>query len=432
MALSARVIAKALSQPRDAPFVNRVKIELHRNPNFPIPNTWIAGMGRAARKCNLCEELLSRKPNSLNELYRGRAPWEESPATFNFTELPNSKANSTEQQLKGAAEEAMRKVFTEGCTEYFTDGSVDNSIPATGVGVFSTNFTGSWRISNTCSTLQTKLIAILKALEHSLSNGNGAVVIHTDSKSALQAIRREDMKENSLLMSSIVACLELHKVQSGPVCLHWIPCYIGIPGNESADRLANGSLRRDTIAIKVQRSLGQVKTVAKEYEKKSQIENHQMWTDNNARSVTWYQQATHMNPHPIVNSTTRNLLTIIHRLRLGYRCTWEIVNQEEMECNYCEQVTEEPLLHYLLKCEATDDLRRTVRKWPHDANMPDATEKATEMVFSNIEKIEETKAMLLECSLPGNNLSKSFSERWGNALVGWGLSFVAVTTFKAS
>ena len=135
-ALNAPVIARALSQPRDAPFVNRVKFELRRNPNFPIPNTWLAGMGRAARKCNLCEELLSRKSNSLIELYRGRAPWEEFPATFNFTELPNSKANCKEQQLKGAAEEAMRKVYTEGCTEYFTDGSVDNSIPAMGAGGF--------------------------------------------------------------------------------------------------------------------------------------------------------------------------------------------------------------------------------------------------------------------------------------------------------
>ena len=177
-ALNVHVIVRALSQPRDVPFNNRVKIELRRNPYFPIPNTWIAGMGKAARKCNLCKELLSRKPSSLNEVYGGRAPWEESPATFNFTELPNSKANCTEQQLKGAAEEAMRKVYTEGCREYFTDGSVDNSIPTTGAGVFSTNFSGSWRLSNTCSPLQTELIAVLKALEHSLNNGNGAVVIH--------------------------------------------------------------------------------------------------------------------------------------------------------------------------------------------------------------------------------------------------------------
>ena len=129
--------------------------------------------------------------------------------------------------------------------------------------------------------------------------------------------------------------------------------------------------------------------MAKEYEKKSQIENHQMWTDKNARSATWYRQA-----------TTRNLQMIIHRLRLGYKYTWEIVHPEETECKYCKQVTEEPLLYYLLECKVTDDLPRTVRKPPHDANMPDATEKVTEIVFSIIEHIEEVKDMLLECSSP--------------------------------
>ena len=114
-ALNIHVVGKALSQLRDAPFTNRVKIELCRNPNFPISNTWIAGTGRAARKCILCRELLSRKPKNLNELYRSRAPWEDFLATFNYMELPNSKANCTEQQLKGTAEEAMRKVYTEGC-----------------------------------------------------------------------------------------------------------------------------------------------------------------------------------------------------------------------------------------------------------------------------------------------------------------------------
>ena len=140
--------------------------------------------------------------------------------------------------------------------------------------------------------------------------------------------------------------------------------------------------------------------MAKEYEKISQIENHQMWTDKNARSATWYQQALHMNSHPIVKSTTRSLQMIIHHLRLGYKCTWEIVNPKERECKYCEQVTEEPLLHYLLECEVTDDLRRTVRKPPRNADMQNTTEKATEMVFSIIEHIEEAKDMLLECPPP--------------------------------
>ena len=42
-ALNVCVIAKVLSQPSDATSVNRVKIEIRRKPNFPIPKTWIAG-----------------------------------------------------------------------------------------------------------------------------------------------------------------------------------------------------------------------------------------------------------------------------------------------------------------------------------------------------------------------------------------------------
>ena len=57
--LNVCVIVKAQSQAGDAPFVNKVKIELSRNPNFPIPNTWIAGVGRATRKCYHCGEFLS-------------------------------------------------------------------------------------------------------------------------------------------------------------------------------------------------------------------------------------------------------------------------------------------------------------------------------------------------------------------------------------
>ena len=37
------------------------------------------------------------------------------------------------------------------------------------------------------------------------------------------------------------------------------------------------------------------------------------------------------------------------------------------------------------------------RNPPHNENFPDPTKKATEMVFSIIENIEEAKNMLLEC-----------------------------------
>ena len=191
MALNVCIIAKALSQQRDAPFKTRVKIELRRNINFPIPNTWLAGMGAAARACNMCKELLDRKSNCMFDLYRVRAPWEDFPAQISYTKLPASKANCTEEQLQRAARESIQQVRRENRTEYFTDGSVDRNIPAAGAGVYSSNFTGSWRLSDHCSTLQTELVAILKAIEYAVNYGNGETVIHTDSKAAMQAIVNE-------------------------------------------------------------------------------------------------------------------------------------------------------------------------------------------------------------------------------------------------
>ena len=150
----------------------------------------------------------------------------------------------------------------DGCMEYYIHESVDKCVPATGAGVDSLVFTGSWRLMDICSTLQTKLITISKALEHSLNYGTGAAVIHTDSKSALCAILRENMNENSPMKSSTVACLEIQKEQKDPIVFNWLPSHTGIPGKEQTDKLASENLRSNKVAIKVQKSLNQLKSKA--------------------------------------------------------------------------------------------------------------------------------------------------------------------------
>lgn len=52
----------------------------------------------------------------------------------------------------------------------------------------------------------------------------------------------------------------------------------------------------------------------------------------------------HLSPEPLLEQAI-----IIHRLRLGYRCSWEIAERIPRECKYCE-ITSEPLLQYLLTC----------------------------------------------------------------------------------
>ena len=56
---------------------------------------------------------------------------------------------------------------------------------------------------------------------------------------------------------------------------------------------------------------------------------------------------------------SRRMATIIHRLRLGYPC-WEEINNEVRACEYCDDIPDEPLAHYLLQCPATDRLRQVM------------------------------------------------------------------------
>ena len=100
---------------------------------------------------------------------------------------------------------------------------MDKSNPAVGAVVYSSYFTGSWRVLDTHSNTPNRINCHLKSpgiLPKIPNYGNTAVLMHTDTKAVLQAIQRKDLKENSLLMPSIVACLEIHKVQKDAVILN--------------------------------------------------------------------------------------------------------------------------------------------------------------------------------------------------------------------
>ena len=74
-------------------------------------------------------------------------------------------------------------------------------------------------------------------------------------------------------------------------------------------------------------------------------------------SANWYIQATELIPHPVTKNTPRKMAVIIHRLRLGYKATWQMLEGINRPCNYCDEEPESPLLHYLLDCLHTVTLR---------------------------------------------------------------------------
>ena len=388
------IATKALLSERNSIFQRRIKDDLNRHPDLPIPKTYAAHIGENIRNCNMGNTLSQISPDTTHPNYTPTAPWEPFPAVLNYTALPASKAACAPDTLRRAAQLSINNAESNGCSSYYTDGSVNPDTQATGAAVFSNKFTASWRTSNSCSTLQTELAAIKQALTYSISNERGPVVIHTDSMSSLQALKQTRLKENINLITSILGLLKQHQLQGRQVTLNWIPSHIGIHGNDKADELAKQAIMSTTIQYQIQPSLQQFKGKTKPSLQQAHPIHHNYWVNHNSPSATWYKEATLLEPSPITKNTPRKLAVIIARLRLGYKCCWEIIQPRDRECSHCNQLTNKPLLHYLLECPITISLRNGLDN-PVFANHINATTIAAQIVYNILGQLELHQHTLL-------------------------------------
>ncbi|XP_066969028.1 uncharacterized protein [Macrobrachium rosenbergii] len=337
----------------------------------------------------MAEAMLNMRPDTAQDVQH-IPPWKKDYAKFHYTHLPRAKEDCSREELRVAAYESIRNTEILGAQTYYTDGTVDQENKTTGAAVYSNNFQACWRTSNCASTMQTELVAIRQALLYSLENEEGPVIIHTDSKSSMQALQQIRIKENKALLAGIKSLLYQHSERGRPVTMNWIPSHIGIPGNDKADELAKSTRYIDRVQIHIQPALQQIKNAIKPLMKANMLEDLRAWTDHSP-TARWYKWATDLVPPPIDRHTPRKLAVCIHRLRLGYKACWEIVNPSVRPCEHCEEETQQPLLHYLLECRETALLRGEVQA---DVNSPDAAKIAATLAKAIVEDID-THAQLL-------------------------------------
>ena len=94
--------------------------------------------------------------------------------------------------------------------------------------------------------MRAELVAILMALEWIDEYHPIAVVILTDSASALEAIK--NMKESSIIVEIYEKLFAINSFGID-VNLEWVPAHCGLPGNERADLLAKQASKKQNTDI---------------------------------------------------------------------------------------------------------------------------------------------------------------------------------------
>ena len=88
------------------------------------------------------------------------------------------------------------------------------------------------------------------------------------------------------------------------------------------------------------------------------------------------------------------MAVIIHRLRLGYKACWQIVERVARECNYCDRSPDEPLVHYLLECPETISLRTNINI--PNVQGPDSYITAARVAKNIIEDLDTHGDLIIE------------------------------------
>ncbi|KAK8403950.1 hypothetical protein O3P69_000184 [Scylla paramamosain] len=245
-------VARVLQRDAEGVTQRRLRLAGTQGAESLRRNPWLL-------QCTLATHNLARMENWPQAdlpapTFRAPPPWEPPAAEFSATQLPASKALCAVEEMRQHAFMAMAQVTEPDSVVYYTDGSADPDSGRTGAAAITRGAEVCERTPDHCSTLQTELVAILLALEHAQHRRERTVVLHTDSRTGLQALQQPYPSDNVGLVTAILGSLQSLAAQGRRVRLNWIPSHVGVRGNEAADaaakRAASGpqgaeSLRRN-------------------------------------------------------------------------------------------------------------------------------------------------------------------------------------------
>lgn len=233
--------------------------------------------------------------------------------------------------------------------QVFTDGSKDPMTDSTGsaVAVPSHRVGVCRRTSDFLSVYTVELYAIRMALEWVEQVKPNAVLICSDSASALVSLRIGRSSNHQDLLSEV---MEVHSRvirQATVVTFIWVPAHMGIMGNERVDKLAKQAVKKGNIDITIKLSKAEGKGIVwKEINKEWQ----QSW-DQEIRGRHLYSIQRRVGSE-MSRGGSRREEVVMTRLRIGHSNlneTLHIIGKHPTGlCEFCQ--APETVEHVLVKC----------------------------------------------------------------------------------
>ncbi|KAG0713960.1 putative RNA-directed DNA polymerase from transposon X-element [Chionoecetes opilio] len=322
-----------LHQVRESAARTKLSIVLPQGHDLSAGNTWLRRVAEAAIHLLDLDQLLQEGPDRPATFYVAPPPWQAPTVEVVITALPASKALCIRVELRQHALRGIAEANVPGSAVYYTDGSVDPERGTTGAAVVTGQEVLSWRTPDHCSTLQTELVAIQHALEHARHRREEMVVVHSDSRSALQVLQQlSPPTDNVRLTTTILGLAQRIAAQGRHVRLNWVPSH-HTAGQDDGQTCCRQQHRAAT---------------PREMEASS-------------RQAAWYAKATAYRPLLPARQLSRAEEVKLHRLRLAYRTLEELRDDfERRQCDHCGHLARHPLRHYLLSCPATAQLRQQI------------------------------------------------------------------------
>ncbi|KAG0718384.1 hypothetical protein GWK47_052485 [Chionoecetes opilio] len=329
--------------------------------------------GRLPPAWKQAQVFLNFQQDPPHPTYTTPAPWEAPPLHFSARKLAKPKANLSPAELASEARASVRSAPTHAADVYFTDGSVDTTTGTAAAVVHHDEFAALYRLPDGSSTLQTELLAILRALQLAVPR-NTNVTIHTDSLGAIQALQTVSPIDNVNLITFVLATAKNINDSGRHVHLNWVPSHTGIPGNEAADLAAKEALSLPQVTTPIPSSISQLKASVRRFSHEQAITCLRPWIHDPTSSAHWYN-TTRTNTTPFPRDFGRKTRNALHRLRIGYKCLAEVKGTLPLTCCHCDAETVAPLNHYVMNCPATSDMltrdhaatKDVIANTPHDA-----------------------------------------------------------------